>query len=67
MCGEIDIMEHVGHDAGRVHGTIHTEMCNTRKEPRLETYCQSTWGSGTPTGWRGHMIASTSSTTDIGT
>lgn len=31
MCGEIDIMEHVGHDAGRVHGTIHTEMCNHKK------------------------------------
>lgn len=31
MCGEIDIMEHVGHDAGRIHGTIHTEMCNHKK------------------------------------
>jgi beta-glucanase (GH16 family) len=31
MCGEIDIMEHVGHDAGKIHGTIHTEMCNHKK------------------------------------
>ena len=23
QCGEIDIMEHVGHEPGRVHGTIH--------------------------------------------
>ena len=30
-CGEIDIMEHVGMDAGKVHGTIHTEMCNHKK------------------------------------
>lgn len=26
--GEIDIMEHVGHDAGRVHGTVHTAAYN---------------------------------------
>jgi beta-glucanase (GH16 family) len=26
--GEIDIMEHVGYDAGRVHGTVHTEAFN---------------------------------------
>jgi len=26
--GEIDVMEHVGHDAGRVHGTVHTEAFN---------------------------------------
>lgn len=30
-CGEIDIMEHVGLDPGKVHGTIHTEMCNHKK------------------------------------
>jgi beta-glucanase (GH16 family) len=28
--GEIDIMEHVGWDPGRVHGTIHTEAYNHR-------------------------------------
>ena len=26
--GEIDIMEHVGHDEGRVHGSVHTESYN---------------------------------------
>eukprot|EP00565_Helicotheca_tamesis_P001902 CAMPEP_0185725334 /NCGR_PEP_ID=MMETSP1171-20130828/1619_1 /TAXON_ID=374046 /ORGANISM="Helicotheca tamensis, Strain CCMP826" /LENGTH=540 /DNA_ID=CAMNT_0028393439 /DNA_START=149 /DNA_END=1771 /DNA_ORIENTATION=- len=26
--GEIDIMEHVGYDVGRVHGTVHTEAFN---------------------------------------
>jgi beta-glucanase (GH16 family) len=26
--GEIDIMEHVGYDPGRVHGTVHTEAFN---------------------------------------
>ena len=26
--GEIDIMEHVGYDEGRVHGTVHTEAYN---------------------------------------
>lgn len=26
--GEIDIMEHVGHDHGRIHGTIHTKKYN---------------------------------------
>eukprot|EP00934_Nitzschia_sp_Nitz4_P000424 Nitzschia sp. Nitz4//scaffold236_size30323//4352//6175//NITZ4_007984-RA/size30323-processed-gene-0.20-mRNA-1//-1//CDS//3329543481//424//frame0 len=26
--GEIDIMEHVGYDAGRVHGTVHTQSYN---------------------------------------
>lgn len=26
--GEIDIMEHVGYDTGRVHGTVHTEAFN---------------------------------------
>ena len=35
MCGEIDIMEHVGHDAGKIHGTIHTEMCNHKKGPQV--------------------------------
>ncbi|WCL55318.1 glycoside hydrolase family 16 protein [Gimibacter soli] len=28
--GEIDLMEHVGYDEGRVHGTIHTEAYNHR-------------------------------------
>lgn len=27
-CGEIDIMEHVGHDPHRLHGTIHTAAYN---------------------------------------
>ena len=26
--GEIDIMEHVGHDPGRIHGTVHTHAYN---------------------------------------
>lgn len=29
--GEIDIMEHVGYDQGRVHGTVHTEAYNHSK------------------------------------
>ena len=28
LCGEIDIMEHVGYDPGIVHGTVHTEAFN---------------------------------------
>jgi beta-glucanase (GH16 family) len=27
-CGEIDIMEHVGFDPGRIHGTVHTAAYN---------------------------------------
>jgi beta-glucanase (GH16 family) len=27
-CGEIDVMEHVGHREGYVHGTVHTESYN---------------------------------------
>lgn len=27
-CGEIDIMEHVGHDPGTIHGTLHCETFN---------------------------------------
>ena len=27
-CGEIDIMEHVGHDPGLIHGTLHSEAFN---------------------------------------
>jgi len=27
-CGEIDIMEHVGHDPGAIHGTLHSETFN---------------------------------------
>jgi beta-glucanase (GH16 family) len=27
-CGEIDIMEHVGFEPGRVHGTVHTDAYN---------------------------------------
>jgi beta-glucanase (GH16 family) len=37
--GEIDIMEHVGHDPGVIHGTIHTESYNhikgTQKEGKI--------------------------------
>ena len=29
QCGEIDIMERVGHDAGQIYATIHTEKNNT--------------------------------------
>lgn len=45
-CGEIDIMEHVGHDATVIHGTLHTETYNhmkgtqrgvTRKVPDFDT------------------------------
>lgn len=28
MCGEIDIMEHVGHDPGNIHGTLHSSAFN---------------------------------------
>ncbi|NJM25656.1 MAG: glycoside hydrolase family 16 protein, partial [Bacteroidia bacterium] len=34
--GEIDIMEHVGHDPGVVHGTIHTEKYNHLKQTQKE-------------------------------
>lgn len=27
-CGEIDIMEHVGYDPGKMHGTVHTKAYN---------------------------------------
>jgi beta-glucanase (GH16 family) len=30
-CGEIDIMEHVGYDPGKVHGTLHSEAYNHTK------------------------------------
>lgn len=29
--GEIDIMEHVGYDPGKIHGTVHTEAYNHKK------------------------------------
>ncbi|MBC8126871.1 MAG: glycoside hydrolase family 16 protein [Gloeobacteraceae cyanobacterium ES-bin-144] len=31
MCGEIDIMEHVGHDAGKIHATLHSGAFNHTK------------------------------------
>ena len=31
MCGEIDIMEHVGHDPGKIHGTLHSGAFNHTK------------------------------------
>ncbi len=34
--GEIDIMEHVGHNPGQVHGTIHTEAYNHIKRTQKE-------------------------------
>jgi len=34
--GEIDIMEHVGHDPGVIHGTIHTESYNHNKQTQKE-------------------------------
>lgn len=33
--GEIDIMEHVGHDVGKVHGTVHTERFNHMKSTQV--------------------------------
>ncbi|WP_009036159.1 glycoside hydrolase family 16 protein [Indibacter alkaliphilus] len=33
--GEIDIMEHVGYDQGVVHGTVHTEAFNHRKNTQV--------------------------------
>lgn len=33
--GEIDIMEHVGHDLGTVHGTVHTEAFNHLKNTQV--------------------------------
>lgn len=33
--GEIDVMEHVGHDAGRVHGTVHTDRYNHGKQTQV--------------------------------
>mmetsp|Transcript_26619 Transcript_26619/g.61184 ORF Transcript_26619/g.61184 Transcript_26619/m.61184 type:complete len:640 (+) Transcript_26619:41-1960(+) len=33
--GEIDIMEHVGHDRGVVHGTVHTEAFNHLKSTQV--------------------------------
>ncbi|GAB4018910.1 glycoside hydrolase family 16 protein [Spirosoma koreense] len=32
LCGEIDIMEHVGFDEGVIHGTVHTEAYNHAKK-----------------------------------
>ncbi len=34
--GEIDIMEHVGYDAGVIHGTIHTESFNHIRQTQKE-------------------------------
>jgi beta-glucanase (GH16 family) len=34
-CGEIDIMEHVGHDPAVIHGTLHTETYNHLKGTQL--------------------------------
>jgi len=31
LCGEIDIMEHVGYDPGKIHGTLHSEAFNHTK------------------------------------
>ena len=32
LCGEIDIMEHVGWDQNRVHATIHSGLYNHRRK-----------------------------------
>lgn len=34
--GEIDIMEHVGHDPNVIHGTVHTESYNFHKKTQKE-------------------------------
>ncbi len=39
-CGEIDIMEHVGHDPGMIHGSLHTEAFNHTKGTQLSTKTQ---------------------------
>ena len=31
LCGEIDIMEHVGHDPAKIHGTLHSATYNHTK------------------------------------
>ncbi len=36
-CGEIDIMEHVGHEPGIVHGTLHSETYNHTKKTHRGT------------------------------
>ncbi|MBC3786262.1 glycoside hydrolase family 16 protein [Spirosoma utsteinense] len=36
LCGEIDIMEHVGYEEGVVHGTLHTEAYNHGKGTQKE-------------------------------
>ena len=33
--GEIDIMEHVGYDLGKIHGTIHTEQFNHKANTQI--------------------------------
>lgn len=32
LCGEIDIMEHVGYDPGKIHTTLHSQAFNWMKE-----------------------------------
>ncbi len=34
-CGEIDIMEHVGYDPNRIHGTVHTKAFNHRLKTQV--------------------------------
>ena len=46
LCGEIDIMEHVGHDPGKIHGTLHSGTYNhTKGTQRSGTLMVATFGS----------------------
>lgn len=46
LCGEIDIMEHVGHDPGKIHGTLHSEAFNhTKGTQRSGTIRSSTFAN----------------------
>lgn len=40
--GEIDIMEHVGHDPGNVHGTVHTDKFNHTKNTQVGRVVRTT-------------------------
>lgn len=46
LCGEIDIMEHVGHEPAKIHGTLHSETYNhTKGTQRGSTLMVATFGS----------------------
>lgn len=47
MCGEIDIMEHVGFDPGKIHGTLHSGAYNhTRNTQRSGQLMVPTFATG---------------------